>query len=134
MGRVAPDVLTVQVTFTIRKRGGRKVTVMPDGQKPERAQVDNTVVMALARAFRWKRLIDSGDFATISDLAEHEKLAPSYLTRVLRLPLLAPDIVQGIVEGRIAPRLAVLLKPFPVAWQDQITAWRCQPTAAVPRP
>jgi len=94
VGRVAPDVLTVQVTFTIRKRGGRKVTVMPDGQKPERAQVDNTVVMALARAFRWKRLI-SGDFATISDLAEHEKLAPSYLTRVLRLPLLAPDIAQG---------------------------------------
>ena len=119
MSRAALEVLTVQVPFTIRKRGGRKVMVMPDGAKPERQKVDNTLVKALARAFRWKRMIDSGDFATISDLADHEKIASSYLTRVLRLTLLAPQIVEGIVAGRGEPGLAKLMEPFPAEWCEQ---------------
>ena len=56
---------------------------------------DNTLVKALARAFRWKRMLESGEFATIAELAEREGIAQSYMTRVLRLTLLAPDIVEG---------------------------------------
>jgi hypothetical protein len=72
----------------------------------------------LARAFRWKRLLDSGEFATIAELAEREGIAPSYMTRVLRLTLLAPDIVEAIVDGRQVPEvtLAQLLQPLPDLW------------------
>ncbi len=119
MTRVLPETLTVQVPFVIRKRGGRKEIIVPEGAAPPRLRPDNSVVKALARAFRWKRMIDSGAFATIGDLAAKEKVAPSYMTRVIRLTLLAPEIVEGIVEGRCLLGLAELLEPFPAEWKEQ---------------
>lgn len=72
---------------------------MPDGAMPSR-RTDSTLVKALARAFRWKRMLESGEYATIAELAEREGIAPSYTTRVLRLTLLAPDIVQAVLNGK----------------------------------
>ena len=114
-----PDTITVHVPFRLVKRGGRKEIVLPEDAQLRRT-ADDTLVKALARAFRWKRLLETGAFATIGDLADHEKIASSYLTRILRLTLLAPDIVEGIVEGRGGLGLAQLLEPFPVKWSGQI--------------
>jgi hypothetical protein len=77
----------------------------------------------LARAFRWKRLLDSGEFATIAELAEREGIAPSYMTRVLRLTLLAPDIVEAILDGKQGPEvtLARVLVGFSFAWSARRT-------------
>lgn len=93
---------------------------MPDRAALPR-KTDNTLVKAVARAFRWKRMLESGEFVTIAELAEREGIAPSYLTRVLRLTLLAPDFVGEILEGREGPEvtLAMLMEPFPLAWCDQ---------------
>jgi hypothetical protein len=106
------------VPFTLRKRGGHKVMVMPEGAKPQRPQVDNTMVKAFARAFRLKKMLDSGEFATIAELAAREKIPSSCLTRILRLTLLAPVIVEAIVEGRQGAEvtLAGLMQPFPIEW------------------
>ena len=89
-------------------------------------RTDNTLVKALARAFRWKRMLESGEFATIAELAEREGIAPSYMTRVLRLTLLAPDIVEQILDGRQGPEvtLARLLEPFSEEWQAQSKLFR----------
>jgi hypothetical protein len=59
-------------------------------------------------------MLESGEFATIAELAEHEGIAPSYITRVMRLTLLAPDIVEAILDGRQGPEvtLASVLEPF----------------------
>lgn len=65
-------------------------------------------------------MLYSGDFATIGDLAAQEKVTPSYLTRVLRLSLLAPDTVQAILSGSCTCELAELMEPFPVEWQEQM--------------
>lgn len=119
MSRLAPDTLTVQVPFTLRKRGGRKIMVMPKGAAIERIRVDNTLVKALARAFRWKKMMDSGQFTTIGDLATHEKMPPSYMTRVMRLTMLSPTIVEAIVAGQYAVGLAALMEPFPAEWARQ---------------
>jgi hypothetical protein len=85
-------------------------------------RTDNTLVKALARAFRWKRLLESGEFATIAELAEREGIAPSYMTRVLRLTLLAPDIVEAFLQGRQRPELTIarLLEPFTLHWPEQV--------------
>jgi hypothetical protein len=83
-----------------KKRGGRKAMVRPGGAS-HHEKPDNTAIKALARGFRWKRMIVSGAFATIAELAAHEKINPSYLTRVLRLTLLAPDIVEAILDGAL---------------------------------
>lgn len=84
-------------------------------------KTDSALVKALARAFRWKRMLESGDFNTITELAKYENLALTYLTRVLRLSLLAPDIVEAILDGRQSPEmtLAALLERFPMEWNLQ---------------
>ena len=118
--------LTVRIPLTFRRRGGRKLVVAPDGSEswaPPRPRVDNAMVKALARAHRWKRMLEGGEFATIQDLAAAEKINPSYLSRVLRLTLLAPDIVEAILDGRqpAGLQLDALLKPFPAEWEWQAT-------------
>jgi len=115
-----PETVTLNVPFRVVKRGGRKEMQLPEGVKQPR-RTDNTLVKALARAFRWKQLLESGEFATIAELAEREGIAPSYMTRVLRLTLLAPDIVEAILDGRqgSGATLSKLLEPFPGDWRDQ---------------
>jgi len=78
-------------------------------------------VKALARAFRWKRILESGGFATIAELAGREGIAPSYMTRVLCLTLVAPDVVEAILDGKQRPEmtLARVLVPLPVEWAEQ---------------
>ena len=121
-GTPIPETMTLHVPFRIVKRGGRKEMQMPDRVRPVRTP-DSTLVKALARAFRWKRMLESGEFATIAELAEQEGIAPSYMTRVLRLTLLGPDIVEAILDGKQGPEvtLARVLEPFPLAWQQQVS-------------
>src|SRR5215475_3247618 len=92
--------VTVKVPFAVRKRGGRKLVLAPDGAPvpPLSPHVDSTVVKAIARAFRWQKLLETGRFATIREIAKAEKINSSYVSRVLRLTLLAPATV--ILDGR----------------------------------
>ena len=115
-----PETVTVHIPFRLVKRGGRKEMQMPDGASNQ-SKMDNTLVKALARAFRWKRMLESGEFTTITELAKYENLALTYLTRVLRLSLLAPDIVEAILDGRQSPEmtLAALLERFQMEWNLQ---------------
>jgi hypothetical protein len=119
-GTPIPETVTLHVPFRVVKRGGRKEMRPPDGATQPR-RTDNTLVKALARAFRWKRMLESGEFATIAELAEREGIAPSYMTRVLRLTLLAPGIVEAILDGKQGPEvtLAQVLEPFPSEWPEQ---------------
>ena len=114
------DSVTVHIPFRFVARGGRKAMQMPVGATNQR-KVDSALVKALARAFRWKRMLESGEFATIAELAEREGIAPSYMTRVMRLTLLAPEIVEGILEGSNGPEVTLVrvLEPFPVDWTFQ---------------
>jgi hypothetical protein len=116
-----PDTITVHVPFSLVKRGGRKEMVLPVDRSTPR-QTDDTLVKALARAFRWKRMLDTGEFSTIAELADSDKIAPSYVTRVLRLTLLAPEIVEAILDGQQTQQvtLTALMEPFPAEWERQI--------------
>ena len=116
--------ITVHVPLTIRRRGGRKLIVAPDGSTgwaPPRARVDNAMVKAVARAFRWRRLLEEGKFGSVTELADAEKINKSYVSRVLRLSLLAPDIVEAILAGRQPATLGLpdLFTVFPVEWEAQ---------------
>jgi hypothetical protein len=116
------QMITVHVPMTFRKRGGRKMVVTPDGAPwAPWPRVDTALVKALARAFRWRRMLDEGVCATIGELAKREKINRGYISRVLGLTLLAPDIVEGILDGRQGPEvtLARVLEPFPVEWPAQ---------------
>ena len=118
-GTSIPGTVTLHVPFRVVKRGGRKEMRPPSGVPAQHSRIDNTLLKALARAFRWKRMLESGAFTTIGELAEREGIAHSYMTRVLRLTLLAPDIVEAILDGRAEVKLAQLLEPFPAKWEQQ---------------
>lgn len=126
-GTPIPETMTLHIPFRVVKRGGRKEMQMPEGVTQSR-RTDSALVKALARAFRWKRMLESGEFATIAELAEREAIAPSYMTRVLRLTLLSPDIVKAILDGKQEPEvtLARVLEPFPLVWacqQEHFDEW-----------
>ena len=115
--------MTVRVPLAIKKRGGRKLVIAPDGApwRPALGQIDSTLVKAIARAHRWKRLLEIREFASVAELALAEKINESYVCRVLRLTLLAPDIVEQILHGSQPwdMQIEALLKPFPVEWERQ---------------
>ena len=117
--------ITVRVPMAFTKRGGRKLVISPDGVSTvasTRPRIDNTMVKALARAFRWRKLLETDVFATVEEIAATEKINASYVGRVLRLTLLAPDLVEAILDGRqpVEMTLAVLMRPFPVEWCQQL--------------
>ena len=113
--------ITVFVPMAWRCHGGRKVIVAPPGSEncAPAPKIDRALLKALARAHRWRRLLEEGRFGTLAELAEAERISRSYVCRVLRLTLLAPDIVERILDGRPTAGLAQFLKPFPVAWETQ---------------
>jgi hypothetical protein len=119
-----PTHITVRVPMTIRRRPGRKTVVTPvvDGLPMQTTtRADPVLLKALARAFRYQRMLDDGRYASISEMAAAEKLDRGYLGRLLQLTLLAPDIVEAIVEGRQLESVTLpgLLESVPVAWVDQ---------------
>ncbi len=124
MSGVSIDTFTVRVPLTLKRHGGRKLVIVPDvGGIPERpsANPDDTLLRALARAHRWKRMLESGQARSLNELAEAEKINPSYLSRIYRLTLLAPDIIGAILDG-YQPRtlqLADLMDEMPVEWERQ---------------
>ena len=115
--------ITVRVPITLRKRGGRRLVVAPDGAPwaAPRARIDSTLIKALARAHRWKKMLDDGRYGTVTELATGEKLDRGYLGKILILTLLAPDIVEAIMDGRQPAEMGVhvLRRGFPLEWGEQ---------------
>ena len=118
------DVISIDIPMAFKKRGGRKVIVLPDGSHghPQpAATIDNTMIKSIARAFRWQRLLENGTYTCLEDIARSEKISASFVSRYHRLVLLAPDIVDAILDGRQPARLTMkdLLDAFSVLWADQ---------------
>jgi hypothetical protein len=134
--------VTVRVPISIRRRGGRKLVLAPNGVEvtaaPTTRHVDNAMIKAIARAFRWREMLENGTYATIAEIAVAENINESYVSRVLRLTLLSPDIVEAIV-GRRQPvelQLDGLMRRFPIGWQEQLAAMEphfLQPTTRMAR-
>jgi hypothetical protein len=118
--------IIVKIPMKFRRHGGRKLIVAPDGSDawmPQKPRRDDTLIKAIARAHRWKRMLEDGDISSARQLAEKEDINTSYLARILRLTLLAPDIIETILNGRQpkALLLADLMKTFSVEWDKQRT-------------
>ena len=107
-----------------QRRGGRKRIVAPDGSEivpNSKPQPDGTLVKALARAWRWQRQLDEEVHTSVSDIGEAEGISKSYVSRILRLALLAPDIIEAILSARTdhALLLEQLQRPLPASWEEQ---------------
>lgn len=124
MRHVPADTITINVPIAFTRRRGRKRVVAPDGtvlaprSEPE---VDSALVKVIARAHRWQLMLESGEFATLRELAKAERLDAAYVSRVLKLTLLSPDLVEAILAGRQpeATTLKALMREVPVEWDKQ---------------
>jgi hypothetical protein len=118
------ETITVFIPMTWKRRGGQKVIIAPDGGDawaPTKARPDETLIRALARAHRWSRMLENGRFHSIAEIAEAEKIDRSFVSRLLDLTLLAPDIQEAIFEGRQPKgmQLEELTKAMPAEWGEQ---------------
>lgn len=116
--------IVVNVPLTLKKRGGRKEVIMPQAfasDSPMRPSHQEALVIAIARAHRWQKLLDEGKFESISDLAREIGLDVSFAARLLRLTLLAPDIVESVLMGEEPSGLSLttLTKQLSVLWNEQ---------------
>ena len=120
------DTLTIRIPIRLQRRGGRKLIMTPEGAAPTRKPTrDETSIKALVRAHRWRRRIESGQAKSITDLAEQEGVTDAYVSRLLPLTCLAPDIVEAILDGQQPKglRLAEMLGNGPLVWEEQRSAW-----------
>jgi hypothetical protein len=122
--RLDGETLVVRIPMQFQRRGGRKRIVAPDGSElapATKPQPDATLVKALARAWRWHRMLDEGVYNTVRELGDAENISKSYVSRILRLALLAPDMVEVVLGGAAdkAIMLERLEQPLPTSWEEQ---------------
>jgi hypothetical protein len=118
------DTITVFIPMTWKRHGGRKVIIAPDGGDawaPPKPRPDETLIRALARAHRWKRMLEDIAYRSAGELAEGEGVTRSFVNRLLRLTLLAPDIQDAVLDGRQPKGLQLeeLTAVIPVEWETQ---------------
>jgi hypothetical protein len=117
--------LHIHIPMLIRRMRGRKIIIAPkalDGDVPDSpGTVQTAIVQALARAFSWAEVIESGEVKSISELATNLDVDNSYVARILKLTTLAPDIIEAILNGEepAGLSLAKLTRTFPVDWEEQ---------------
>lgn len=113
--------VTVSIPLKFERRGGRKTIISPQPYAPPPVRHDNALIKALSRGHRWRRMIEQGDYASITEVAKAEKINQSYACRILRMTLLAPDIVCQILDGRQGDHLSIndFTGGFPIEWSKQ---------------
>jgi hypothetical protein len=122
--RLDGSTLIVRIPMRFQRRGGRKRIVAPDGSAivpSSKTQPGGTLVKALVRAWRWQRMLDECIYTSVSEIGEVEGIDKGYVSRILRLALLAPDIVEAILAGRTdqGMMLEQLERPLPASWAEQ---------------
>ena len=118
----SPRTVTIHVPIKFNRRGGRKTVISEFLAPAPRPRTDNALLKALARAYRWRRQIENGEYQSITELAKVERVNESYACRLLRLTLLAPALVTDTVNGRQNPDLMLkqLMRPLPAEWTRQL--------------
>ena len=117
-------ILTVHIPMEWKRRGGRKVIIAPEGTDawaPAKPRPDETLIRALARAHRWKRLLEDGNYRSAGEISESEKIDRSFVNRLMRLTLLAPDIQEAVLDGRQPKEMQLegLTRAMPSDWEEQ---------------
>jgi hypothetical protein len=117
-----PERITVHVSLSVSSRRGRKL-VRIDGvpNEPTFVEASDSIVKALAKAYRWRDLIEDGEYSSVTELAKAKNVNQSYACRLFKLTLLAPGIIEEALNGLLPPQLGLndLVKPLPLIWAEQ---------------
>jgi hypothetical protein len=120
LAKTTSSTITVHVPLKFAMRGGRKTILGNFAQPATRTRFDDSIIKAIARAYRWRSLIEDGAYISITELAKAKGVNQSYACRLLRLTLLSPEIIEAILDRRGSSlTLDVLMKPLPTSWSRQ---------------
>ncbi|MBL0320113.1 MAG: hypothetical protein IPP74_12620 [Alphaproteobacteria bacterium] len=117
------NIISIKVPLSMKHHHGRKLIMLPKNIRitAPQGKPDEAMVKALARAWMWQKYLDNGKYSSLEDLAEKSKINASYVSRILRLNLLSPNIKSAILNG-MQPRtfnLQGMMAPFPEFWEEQ---------------
>ncbi|RJT23282.1 hypothetical protein D5I55_10715 [Chakrabartia godavariana] len=117
----APSTMRVFIPLTIRKRNGRPKIVPPADLVPDTGGVDPHVLKAVAKAWSWRRKLESGAAATLADIAKEEDVTPAYAGRIMKLAYLAPATLEKLLIARVSPTVSVkeLAHAAEMPWANQ---------------
>jgi len=117
----APATMRVFIPLTIRKRNGRPKIMPPADMVSDTGGVDPHVLKAIAKAWSWRRKLESGAVGTMSDIAEAENVTPAYVGRMLKLAYLAPAVLEALLIRRLPPAVSVkeLAEAADLPWAEQ---------------
>ena len=130
------NTIRVVIPLTVRKKNGRPKILPPADHTPTKARVqDPHVLRAIARAWNWRRRIERGEASTIADIAAAEKVTDRFVSRMMRLAYLAPEVLEKLLIHRIPPALSLsdLIAVAELPWEEQIEAVFGTAGASAPR-
>ena len=120
----AEDTIVVTIPVNFHRRNGRQMikTTNQKSDSQNSAEVDNHLILAIARAFQWQGELESGEHGSLEEFAQAKKVDRSYAGRILKLTSLAPQIIQKIVDGEAPDGISLrnLRRGIPVLWKDQV--------------
>lgn len=116
--------LNVTIPIRIIRRGRRKVVTLPDGTAVQPRAWDNQptpMQLALARGHRWLAILESGKAQNLAEVAEMEGMDRAYVSRMVNLTTLAPDIVAAILDESLPDHVTLfdLASGTPLLWDEQ---------------
>ena len=130
--------LTLIIPIKIRRRGSNKVVTLPNGEigKPHTPHEPTAMQMALARGHRWLAMLESGEVKTLTEIAKREGVDNSYVSRMVNLTTLAPDIVEAILEDALPDHVTLfdLAVDPPVLWGGADVRVNCSTHLTCPAP
>jgi len=116
--------LTLSVPIQFKRRSGRKQVTLPNGEPGKPRPWDTAATplqLALARGHRWLAMLESGEVSTMTEIAKREGIDNSYVSRMVNLTTLAPDIVDAILQNVLPDQLTlfdIAVDP-PSLWDEQ---------------
>ncbi len=129
-GKLSPDGRTIifKIPMRFHRRSGRRMVVLPEHEQARKRMEgpsDDPMINALAKAHRWKRMLEADGAINVRQLAEREGVDKSVMARTMRLNNMAPDIIEAILDGRKPDSFSLenLREAIPLSWQEQREKW-----------
>lgn len=123
---IGEDTINIFIPFKIQRRGGSAMIIVPNNKADDQKHFDEKIIKAIAKAHKWKIMLDDGQISSLAKIAEKENVHPSYVSRIFNLNFLSPKIVERILNGT-GPRTLKLqdigIKEMPDLWQEQEERW-----------
>jgi hypothetical protein len=116
--------MSVFIPLAVRKRNGRPRIVPPAqmAASDDADRVDPHVLRAIARAWSWRRKLESGEAATILDIAQAEDVTDRFVSRMIKLAHLSPPTLERLVLQKRSPTLSIkdLIATAELPWEEQV--------------